>query len=436
MKCELKFAGIILLVIGSFGCKETKEAKEGSSEERKQLELIYQELSAQYDTLRLQVVREPAGYLKYPYLIPAGFYSQLWDWDAFFMANHFISRNQPEYMKYWAMTYLDGIDEEGYVSGGMTINGQRKLFGKFAMKPFLAQGVYQYSRYANDFTWIEPYYERLGRIFKYRKETQLDSLRGLYYWEIAMQSGADNNPAMNYFKEDTRSYDCADACAFQYGELKAMAVVAAHLGKAEDAAFYKKEAEELKANVNKWLWNEEDQVYYNVDRVTGDQYKRISYSSFVPLMYKMAPEVKGKAMIEKHLLNPEVMKSSYGFRTLSKQDCDYNNKNIIVPFSNWQGPVWPIANYIYSIGLKYYGFEKELTWLAGTMGKLLTEDIRKYGTMHENYHADTGAPLAPDQNHVDKDGKFVGFISWNLCFQNVMEGVLYDKWMLLDIEEL
>ena len=215
-----------------------------------------------------------------------------------------------------------------------------------------------------------------------------------------------------------------------------MAVVAAHLGKTEDAAFYKKEAEELKANVNKWLWNEEDQVYYNVDRVTGDQYKRISYSSFVPLMYKMAPEVEGKAMIEKYLLNPEVMKSSYGFRTLSKQDCDYNNKNIIVPFSNWQGPVWPIANYIYSIGLKYYGFEKELTWLAGTMGKLLTEDIRKYGTMHENYHADTGAPLAPDQNHVDKDGKFVGFISWNLCFQNVMEGVLYDKWMLLDIEEL
>ena len=38
--------------------------------------------------------------------------------------------------------------------------------------------------------------------------------------------------------------------------------------------------------------------------------------------------------------------------------------------------------------------------------------------------------------YVDKDGKFVGFISWNLCFQNVMEGVLYDKWMLLDIEEL
>ena len=104
MKCELKFAGIILLVIGSFGCKETKEAKEGSSEERKQLELIYQELSAQYDTLRLQVVREPAGYLKYPYLIPAGFYSQLWDWDAFFMANHFISRNQPEYMKYLIWT--------------------------------------------------------------------------------------------------------------------------------------------------------------------------------------------------------------------------------------------------------------------------------------------------------------------------------------------
>lgn len=73
-------------------------------------------------------------------MIPAGFYSQLWDWDAFFMANHFISRNQPEYMKYWAMTYLDGIDEEGYVSGGMTINGQRKLFRKICDEAFFSSG--------------------------------------------------------------------------------------------------------------------------------------------------------------------------------------------------------------------------------------------------------------------------------------------------------
>jgi alpha,alpha-trehalase len=128
------------------------------------------------------------------------------------------------------------------------------------------------------------------------------------------------------------------------------------------------------------------------------------------------------------------MKAEFGLRTLSIQDFDYNNKNVIVPFSNWQGPVWPIANYLYSIGLKNYGFENETAWLAETLGTLLLEDIREWDSMHENYHADTGEPLAPAADHVDINGKFVGFISWNLCIQNVLEGVVDNEWMLLEVE--
>ena len=399
------------------------------------LKSLQEGLAAEFRRLEPQVIKEPEGYLKYPYLIPAGFYSQLWDWDAFFMANHFIAGGKPEYMKYWALTYMENIDEEGYVSGGMTTQGQRKIFGKFAMKPFLSQGVYQYSKAVGDFSWIEPCYDRLVKILEYRKKTQYDETFGLYYWEIAMQSGADNNPAMNYFEQDTRSYVCADASAFQYGELMAQSKIAEHLGKTEDAVKFKQAAEDLKNNLNKYLWNEKDQVYYNVDRETGQQYKRVSYSSFVPLMYKMASPEQGRATIKRYLASEDHMRSPYGYRSLSKQDPDYNNKNIIVPFSNWQGPVWPIANYIYSIGLKHYGFDNEVAWLAETLGTLLLEDIKDCGMMHENYHADTGVPLAPAANHVDKDGKFAGFISWNLCIENVLEGVVDGKWMLLEIEE-
>ena len=79
------------------------------------------------------------------------------------------------------------------------------------------------------------------------------------------------------------------------------------------------------------------------------------------------------------------------FRCGGRALADYNNKNVIVPFSNWQGPVWPIANYLYSLALKHYGFDNEVKWLAFTLGKLLAHDIDKWGSMHENYHADTGA---------------------------------------------
>ena len=183
------------------------------------------------------------------------------------------------------------------------------------------------------------------------------------------------------------------------------------------------------------MWCDEDKIYYTVDRETGDFYKRVSFSSFIPLIQKLASQEDGSEMIERYLLDPNQMKAAFGFRTLSKSDPDYNNKNIIKPFSNWQGPVWPIANYLYHIGLKNYGFDSQIAWMAETLGSLLLKDIQEWGSMHENYHADTGEPLAPEAGYVSKEGKFVGFIGWNLCIQNVIEGVTQNDWMTLELPE-
>ncbi len=160
------------------------------------LDSIHNRIKSGFAELRQQVVKQPEWFIKYPHLIPAGFYSQLWDWDAFFMANHFISKGEPEYMKNWEMTFSQGIDDDGYVAGCMTKDGLRNVYsGRFAMKPFLSQDAYHYSN---------------------------------------------------------------------------------------------------------------------------------------------ATDERGKSMIRRHMLSSDAMRAPYGFRSLSKKDVDYNNKNIIVPFSNWQ----------------------------------------------------------------------------------------------------
>ncbi len=400
------------------------------------LKKLQAKLGEGFKELRKQVVKEPDGFIKYPYLIPAGFYSQLWDWDAFFMANHFISKGEPEYMKNWVLTFSQGIDDDGYVAGCMTKDGPRNVYsGRFAMKPFLSQGAYHYSKATGDWEWLRPLYPALNKVIDYRRATQRDSISGLYYWEIAMQSGADNNPALNYFKEDTRSFLSTDASAFQYGELLAQAAIAEKLGYDADAKALRAEAAEVKRALNELCWNDEDECYYNVDRETREQYRRVGYSTFVPLMYNMAPMENGRKMIKRHMLPETGLRGAYGFRSLSKSDPDYNNKNIIVPFSNWQGPVWGICNYIYSIGLHNYGFPEEVEWLAGKVGGLMAKDLDDYGTMHETYHADTGEPLAPSNfKYRTPDGRIQGFVSWNLCMENVLEGILDGKWMLLEIE--
>lgn len=435
-----KFCIVVLTATIMIGCTKSENKMNNSKDiqstiDVKALAEVLSNVQREFAIQSKKVIQPAEGYLKYPYLIPAGFYKQMWDWDGFFMGNFFASHNKPEYLKYWALNLIEGIDDEGYVSGCATTKGPRPIFGKFSMKPFLSQGVYFAAEKMDDFSWVEEHYQALMKVLDYRDKTQLDSTYNLYYWDNAMQSGADNNPAMNYFwKEDFRSFLACDASTLQLREILAQAKIAEKLGRTDDAILLTQKAEDLKVAINKHLWCDQDKMYYNIDRETGNFYKRVSYSCFVPLIQKLPSMENGKAMIEKYLISADHMKAKYGYRSLSKQDPDYNNKNIIVPFSNWQGPVWPIANYIYSIGLKHYGFENEIAWQAETLGNLLLNDIEQWDSMHENYHADTGAPLAPSDDHVDEDGKFVGFVSWNLCVQNILEGVVDDNWMLMELK--
>lgn len=438
IKLKLKRIIIIILALTIVGCsrerkKDMKEMKTITYTMEDKV-ATYNELKDIYSILSKRVIRPAEGFLKYPYLIPSGFYSQMWDWDGFFMGNYFISKGRPEYLKYWALNLIHGMDERGYMSGCVTSLGPRPIFGDFSMKPFLAQGVVLASKALNDYQWAKEHYNSLKLANDYREKTQQDEKTGLFFWQIAMQSGADNNPAMNYFKEDTRSFLAPDVSTLQVREYEAMAILADKFGHSEDAEIFKNKANKLRGLINEILWSKEDQIYYTVDRETGEFYKRVSYSSFWPLVDKIPSEKDGKAMIERYLINDNHMKSDYGLRSLSKQDVDYNNKNVIIPFSNWQGPVWPIVNYIFAIGLKEYGYDKEVEWIAMNLSKQIIADYKKYDSLHESFSAEDGRPLAPDDTYVDKDGKFIGFVSWNLCIESLMQGVVENKWDLLEIK--
>lgn len=427
LKCMI---GAVSLLIAASSVNDVAAQTVSQNDMKK----TYEELKTVFDVLSPRTIHPAEGYLKYPYLIPAGFYTQMWDWDGFFIGNYFCSKGKPEYLKYWALNLIEGVDSKGYVSGCATTKGPRPIFGDFSMKPFLAQGVLFASKGLNDYQWIRPYYDKLKLTLRYREETQCDEKTGLYFWQIAMQSGADNNVALNYFTEDKRSFLACDASTLQVREYEAMAVIARQLGNTDESAQFELKAQKLKDAINKYLWCDEDKTYYNVDRETGTFYKRVSYSNFWPLFDRIATKANGQAMIRRYLINTKQLKSPYGFRSLSVQDPDYNNRNIIKPFSNWQGPIWMVANYVDAIILKHYGFDKEVEWVAYTLGKMLISDYKKYGSLHESYNAESGAPLAPADTYVDENGKFIGFVSWNLCVENIFQGLIDGRWMTLEIK--
>ena len=107
------------------------------------------------------------------------------------------SIGKPEYLKYWVLNFVKAVDRKGYVPGCITCEGPRPIFGTFAMKPFLAQGAYL-SKALNNFAWIEPVsYNRIRKVCEYREQTQVDKEFGLFFWDNAMQSGADNTVVLS-----------------------------------------------------------------------------------------------------------------------------------------------------------------------------------------------------------------------------------------------
>ena len=69
--------------------------------------------------------------------------------------------------------------------------------------------------------------------------------------------------------------------------------------------------------------------------------------------------------------------------------------------------------------------------LAETLGRMVLDDIRKWGSMHECYDGETGEGLAPTPEQ-SKNGSFPGFVGWNLLVQDMLQCEARGDCLLLD----
>lgn len=365
---------------------------------------------------RFGVKRRAQGKLPYDYLVPSGYYEEQWDWDAFFIGMALASDIPSEgiFLRNVALNLLHNARKDGFIPGCITKDGPEGGHRSFLMKPFLAQGAYFSSAFLNDFSWILPHFSLLKTVVLYREKNVWDKQYDLGVWTNIMASGADNNVSGFGFPENT--VVATDLNTFIYQEYKAMSLIAQKLNKKTDYNYFSKRASEIKSNIDKPLWNEDDGIYYNIDSRNRSFIKRVSYNSFHPLFAHIASKDRADRFIKNYVLNPSKLWSDYGIRTLAKDDKDYNNVNIIKPYSNWQGPIWPIANYFAIQALLNYGYQKEAITVAKRVAKLCLDDIAKTGGMHENYDSENGKPLAAPN-----------FISWNLLVPGMLEDALTNK---------
>jgi len=382
---------------------------EPSRNSRVSLEELSAAAKGRIGALRSRVIRRANGVLPYDYIVPSGVYEELWDWDAFFVGLHLISQNKTDgiYLKNWCLNFLHHAEPDGHTPGGI-----RPWAGRDArlyhIKPLMGQAAYYASATLSDFAWIEPFWEKMKACVTYRERKMSDPETGLVKWWDSLESGADNNPAL--VRRYHNSVAGADVNAFMILDYRAMSLIAERIGKRDDATAFRGRARRLADAIHTHLWDAADSTYYNYDTVERKRIRCITYSNQVPLWARLASREKAQAQIEGFVLNPSKLWAPHGIRSLAADEPLYNNEDVIKPYSNWQGPVWPHANWMVMHALIHYGFPDAALEIAERISRLCLDDLARNRMMHENYHADTGLPLAaPD------------FISWNLLVAQMIE---------------
>ncbi|MBI2513550.1 MAG: glycoside hydrolase family 37 [Opitutae bacterium] len=398
------------------------------------------------------MLRDEGGAFRFPFLTPgsAQYGDILWDWDSWLsdvalrqvLAGNATPEEKAKALKHEQGCVLNFLHYGGF-DGWVPIILQRKSGARKELmaqagdtyatnmhKPCLAQHAAFLTRLnGGDAEWLREALFPLQAFVNRYKAHQRHAATGLYFWNDDTAIGVDNDPAT--FMRPPKSSGSIFLNCLMYRELLALAYLGGRLGQGEIAAQYQRDAEELKAAVQKHCWDERDGFFYSVDLnllpyegkpFTADPKIRLHagyprdydcliqridvWSGFLALWAEIATPEQAQRVVERYR-DARTFNAPYGVRTLSKLEKMYNVRASGNP-SMWTGPIWGVSNYLVFRGLLKYGFRDEARELADKTIRLFARDFERFGALHEYYLPESGEPVLNR-----------GFQNWNYLVLNM-----------------
>ena len=214
------------------------------------------------------------------------------------------------------------------------------------------------------------------------------------------ESGMDNAPIHDEAAYDlaTRTLTTLDVGLNSLLALDAemLGLIAAALGRTDDAARHRARAEATRLRVQTELWDEARGIFAN--RLRGGGFVRsLGPTSFYPLVCGAATEAQTARLLE-HLDDPATFGGAFVIPGTPRDDPAARD-NVY-----WRGRVWPPLNYMVWQGLRRAGRFDRATRLAQASVAMFRAAWDTRRICAENYNAESGEPL--DQPDTD------GFYTW------------------------
>lgn len=318
---------------------------------------------------------KPLGNVKHDGMVMSkNWMYNIWAWDNCFNAMS-LSYTNPQ--KSWdqLMVFLDQQNAQGAIPDGITSTTMVWEYKKPPVYGWVLSKLMQ--RYPLTQAQLTIIYKKLSDLTNYWFTYRDGNHNALAEYYHGNDSGWDNGTGFDFgFPAES-----PDLSTFLIKQMDELADIAVKVGKADEAAMWRRRSDSTLANMIKILWNGEKFVTKNV--ITGSiNTQSQSLISYIPLILgkRLPPQISGKMIAD--LKRPDYLLTPIGLASESPKSSLY------IADGYWRGPVWGPSTLIIIDGLEALNehiFAKELA-------TRFCQNCIKNG-FPENYDALTGQPL-------------------------------------------
>lgn len=318
---------------------------------------------------------------------------ELWDWDQYFEAIVLLYAGYPsDFIRNSIKIFLgrqkaDGLIERAVPPGG----GEPNIKHRTHLKPFLAQQLLLCLNADGSLEWLrsEGGYGKVKKYLDYWLVKMDLRGAGLSVWTEAGHTGMDNHYERAGTWDGEHSFcEGVDLNSYLVRECRAMALVSKELGYAEDAIHYETAAQQRHEAIQRYLWNEEEQIYYDF-HAARKKAIRIKYvGAFLPLWSGDATAEQAAQLVKKHLLNEKEFWRPYPIPAMAATEPGYVEgfpEGHPTGCCSWRAHTWVPTNYMVFQGLRAYGFSDTAHELADRTWKMFLR-----GRFSEYYTSENG----------------------------------------------
>lgn len=311
----------------------------------------------------------------------------VWNWDCAFMALA-MAKWDPELAREQVRMFMRLQHEDGmYPDCWKAEPGQEGIFDGASKPPVMAWAAWTAERTAHDQKFLETAYASLKRnvgwwlakrrragdvLLHYDGDSPDEKTRQKYAgWE----SGMDNSPRWDGRPWEIWAIDLNCYMVLTYRVLRDFATT---LGLEAERADWIRREREMTAEIEKRLWDNAANCYYDWDFEKGCFSRVLTPMSFLPLYIGTASAERAKEM------SVRAKRLSPGWPTVAYDEPTFE------PQGYWRGRTWLNTAYFALRGLQWYGYKEFaeegrktiLGWVAAEPSNI-----------NENYDPTTGKPV-------------------------------------------